>query len=164
MRRGYLLLDGITMTASGLAAGCVASPPTTVVDGQERMPQFASLYLTADPAAPTVPITISMTQPSDPAFERRHTFAPGAALRGDFPTSAGAYRLAAVEAGCSIDLLLVPERQTDVVLRVAEDGSCTFGLGRVHGGEITHDGNAVLVAPDNLPEPATTGGASPPSR
>jgi hypothetical protein len=163
MRRGYLLLTGITIAAC-FAAGCVSSPPATFVDGHERMPQFASLHLTADPAAPTAPMTITMTQPSDPDFERRHTFVPGVELQGDFPTSAGAYRLSAIEAGCSIDLILVPERQTDVVVRIAEDGACVFTRGPVHGAEITHAGDAVLVAPDNLPDPATKGGASPPSR
>jgi hypothetical protein len=168
MSKGYLLLSSITIIATGVVAGCASGPPlATFVDGQEHMPAPATLWLTADPAAPVAPVTIALTTPDSPDFLRSHTFPAGVDLRADVPVSAGRYRLTAVEPGCSFDVSLGPERETDLVLRLGDDGTCEFRIAAEHGsGDVLHGEPAVLVAPDGGPrfEPSTTEAPSGPSR
>ena len=113
------------------------------------MPMPASVWLTSDPTSPAQPVKVVMTNPQ-PDFRREHTFAVGAPLRGDFPVSSGRYRLTGLDGACAIDLVLRPDRQSDVVVRLDDTGGCSFAVVTEHdnnGGGITHDQPAVLVAP-----------------
>ena len=115
------------------------------------MPAPASLYLTADPAAPQAPVTVVMTEPGDPDFIVTHTFPAGVELHGVYPTSSGRYRLTAMDGACALDLFLAPDLDTDVMLRVFDGGGCGFAVIRSHGDDGSHDqpheGPDVLVVP-----------------
>jgi hypothetical protein len=144
------------LLACALSAACQgrrtdATP--AFVEGEEHMPAFASIWLTSDPAAPDVPVRVEMTDPGDAAIHRSHVFPAGVDLRATFPVSAGAYRLIGLDGRCGIDLKLLPDRESDVVLRLGDDGSCSFTLVDDHaiGDDVEHGEPAVLVAPDSVP-------------
>jgi hypothetical protein len=111
------------------------------------MPAFASIWLTSEPAEPTQPVKVELTAPQDPGFHRAHTFVAGAVLRGSIPVSSGRYRLVGLDDACTFDLLLGAERETDVVIRLLDDGSCAFTVAREHGEEVSHDGPEIVVGP-----------------
>ena len=143
------------MVAVVLAA-CAArqtDPSPAFVEGEEHMPAFASIWLTSDPVVPDVPVRVEMTDPFDAALHRSHVFPAGVELRGTFPVSTGAYRLIGLDGRCGIDLKLLPDRESDVVLRLGDDGSCSFTLADDHalGDDVEHEEPAVLVAPDPVP-------------
>jgi hypothetical protein len=133
-------------------AGCAISPdPVTHIPGTERMPAPASVWLTADPASPPRAVTIEMTSP-DSDMRRTHTFPAGEAMRGSFPVSQGRYRLTGQGGSCILDLVLLPERETDVIIELRDEG-CAFAVVVEHGYDsgITHEEPAVLVAPGSVP-------------
>lgn len=62
--------------------------------------------------------------------------------------SEGRYRLIGLEGECVMDLQLLPERETDVVIRLDGVGGCEFAVVSEHGyGGVIHPEPAVLVAP-----------------
>jgi hypothetical protein len=111
------------------------------------MPAFASIWLTSEPAEPTQPVKVELTAAQDPDFHRAHTFVAGAVLRGSIPVSSGRYRLVGLGGACAFDLFLGAERETDVVIRLGDDGSCAFTVAREHGEEVSHDEPDILVGP-----------------
>lgn len=111
------------------------------------MPAFASIWLTSEPVEPTQPVNVELTATQDPGFHRAHTFVAGAVLRGSFPVSSGRYRLVGLGGACALDLFLGTERETDVVIRLGDDGSCAFTVAREHGEEVSHDEPEILVGP-----------------
>jgi hypothetical protein len=142
--------------ACALSAACQGrqtDPATAIVEGEEHMPAFASIWLTSDPVAPDVPVRVEMTDPRDAAIHRSHVFPAGVDVRATFPVSTGAYRLIGLDGRCGIDLKLLPDRESDVVLRLGDDGSCSFTLADDHalGDDVDHEEPAVLVAPDSVP-------------
>ena len=111
------------------------------------MPAFAGIWLTSEPAAPIRPVNVEVTAAQHPDFHRAHTFDAGAVLRGSIPVSSGRYRLVGLGGACALDLFLGAERETDVVMRLGDDGSCAFTVVREHGEEVSHDEPSILVGP-----------------
>jgi hypothetical protein len=112
------------------------------------MPLPASIWLTSDPVSPSAPVRIDMTSPMDPELHRDHTFVAGEPLRGAFPMSSGAYRLIGLSGACTIDLVLRPEWDTDVVIQLGPAGRCKFVTAAEHPyGAITHEEPSILVVP-----------------
>jgi hypothetical protein len=132
-------------------AGCSLlsqSPTQPSPEAHEQMPAPASIWLTSDPFSPSAPVRIDMTSPMDPGIHRDHTFVAGEPLRGAFPVSSGAYRLIGLGGACTIDLILKPERDTDVVIQLGPTGRCRFVTAAKHPyGGITHEEPSVLVVP-----------------
>src|SRR4029079_10462258 len=122
-------------------------PSPAIIEGEEHMPAFASIWLTSDPATPAAPVRVEMTDPGDAGVHRSHVFPAGVELRGTFPVSTGAYRLIGLDGRCGIDLKLLPDREADVVLSLTDDGSCSFALADDHalGDDVEHEEPAVLV-------------------
>ncbi len=149
-------MAGALVAAIAVLAACGGrgtDPSPAVVGGEEHMPAFASIWLTSDPVAPAIPVRVEMMDPGDAAKHRSHVFPAGLDLRATFPVSIGAYRLIGLDGRCGIDLKLLPDRESDVVLRVGGDGSCSFALADDHavGDDVEHEEPAVLVAPDSVP-------------
>jgi len=136
------------LVALGVAT-CAPAPQLTPAapNGQEHMPAFASIWLTSEPAAPTQSAKVELSAPDAPDLHRAHTFEAGDVLRGSIPVSSGRYRLVGLGGACAIDLFLGPERETDVVLRIDDDGTCTFTVILEHGEELSHDEPSILVGP-----------------
>jgi hypothetical protein len=137
------------LVLAAFLTGCAEIPiPTSEhIDGTESMPSPASVWLTADPAAPGQRVKVEMITP-DLEFHREHIFEAGETLRGSFPVSEGRYRLIGLEGECVLDLQLGPEREADVVIRVDGIGGCEFAVVSVHGyGGVMHPEPEVLVAP-----------------
>jgi hypothetical protein len=144
------------LLACALSAACQGSQTDATpafVEGEEHMPAFASIWLTSDPLAPDIPVRLDMPDPGDAAIHRSHVFPAGVDLRATFPVSTGAYRLIGLDGRCGIDLELLPDRESDVVLRLGDDGSCSFTVADDHalGDDVDHEEPAVLVAPDSVP-------------
>ncbi len=113
----------------------------------------ASVRVTADPAAPSVPVRLDVITLPDGEQLRTHTFEADTVVDGSIPLSANPYRLVAMAGGCSIDLMLRPEHETDVVIAVDDAGACRLAAVREHPyqGPIQHDEPNVLIAPNGLP-------------
>ena len=118
-------------TAAALAASCTGLPKATFEQGVERMPGYASVWLTSEPGTAQVPVLVAMTSPDDPGLLFQHTFVAGVALRGHFATSEGRYRLVARGDGCAIDVVLGPGELAEVVLTLDGDAACTMRIARV---------------------------------
>ena len=139
------------LLATSVAVGCTATEPTAA-ELHEDMPAPASIWLTADPAAPSVPVDLEVRTAPHDEFIRQHTFDAGQPIRGSIPLGEGGIRLVALEGACSIDLLLEPERETDVIITVAGARACSFAIDRTHrSAEIVHPESGVLVAPNESP-------------
>lgn len=135
-----------------ILAGCAApSDPARHILGTERMPGPASVWLTADLASPPQAITIEMTS-ADLEMRRTHTSPTGELMRGSFPVSEGQYRLSGQGGACTLDLVLLPEREADVVIELRDEG-CEFAVVDEHRYDsgLTHEEPAVLVAPRSIP-------------
>ena len=147
MRRVRVGFVVIVVTLAGCA---IPTGPERHIPGTESMPAPASVWLTAKPPTPTQAITIEMTSP-DSGMRRAHTFSAGEAMRGSFPVSEGRYRLSGQGGACTLDLVLLPEREADVVIELRDDG-CEFAVVVQHAyGGVTHEEPAVLVAPGSVP-------------
>jgi hypothetical protein len=134
-----------------VAAGCslLPHPPTQPTpEAHEQMPAPASIWLTSEPLRPSAPVRIDLISPTDPGIHRDHTFVAGEPLRGAFPTSSGAYTLIGLGGACRTDLVLGPNRETDVVIRLDEAGGCKFVTAAEHAdGDVMHDEPSILVVP-----------------
>ena len=132
-------------------AGCSLLPhPTTQPTPQahEQMPSPASIWLTSEPISPSAPVRIDLASPADVGLHRDHTFVAGEPLRGTFPLSSGAYTLIGLGGACRIGLVLGPNRDTDVVIRLDESGGCKFVTTAEHAyGDVMHEEPSILVAP-----------------
>jgi hypothetical protein len=130
--------------ALGTVAGCgpagrLDASPTDAI-AEEHMPAYATVWLTADPPVASRHLAIALRDPDEPGWSRDLVFDPGTTVRGSFGVSSGTYRLVAEDPGCTLDLTLGPERESDVVLHVAEDGTCSLVVDREHAvGEVAHD-------------------------
>jgi hypothetical protein len=73
-------------------------------------------------------------------------------MRGSFPVSEGRYRLTGQGGACTLDLVLLPEHEADIVIELRDDG-CEFAVVVLHRYDsgITHEEPAVLVAPGSVP-------------
>lgn len=142
---GVSLLFGMAVGIAACVPGLGSTP-----EAQENMPLYASIWLTAEPPIPVLPVQVDLTVLPDPGINRSHTFVPGTALRGSFPVSSGEYRLIGLGGKCAMDLVLAPESETDVVIKVAETGGCEFARIREHrlADGILHEEPSVLVVPD----------------
>jgi hypothetical protein len=119
------------VTAAAVVAGCTLLPSPTPELGHESMPGPASVWLTSDPATPTIPVPVVLGSLHDPAVRLRHTFVAGQVLRGDFATSQGRYRMTALDGACSIDLPLGPSQAAEVVLTLDGDAGCSLAVARL---------------------------------
>ena len=136
----------------GMTACAPASPnPPFTANGQENMPIFASIWVTSEPAVPTVPVDVRLTQADSPGFERAHTFVAGAALRGSIPLSTGRYHIEGLDGACALDVFAGPERETDVLLHLEDGGGCVLTVAGEHGlgdgSTVDHDEPSILMAP-----------------
>lgn len=109
------------------------------------MPAPASIWITSEPAAPARPVKVELTTAGDPSFHRVHTFQAGEVVLGSIPVSSGHYRLVALGGECAFDLFLGPQRETDVVIEVGDEGGCAFTVAREHGDEVFHEASEVLI-------------------
>ena len=121
------------------------------------MPGPASVWLTSDPAAPTMAVPVVMRSLDDPAIRFQHTFVPNVVLRGDFATSQGRYRMTALDGACSIDLPLGPSQVADVVLTLDTDtdAGCSLvvaRLGNMDDPVMWKDEPAVFITNGGRPE------------
>ena len=142
---GWVAPLAVAVALAVAACGPASRSTTATANGQERMPSFASIWITSEPAVPTKPVTIELTSPQDPSFHRTHTFQIGEELRGSIPVSSGHYLLVGLGGLCAFGVFLGPERETDVVIGLGADGGCAFSVVREHGEEVFHDGSEVLI-------------------
>jgi hypothetical protein len=113
------------VTAVATVGGC------SLLQSRETMPGPASVWLTSNPAAPTMAVPVVLGSLDDPEIRLEHTFVPHLVLRGDFATSQGRYRMTALGGACSIDLPLGPSQVTDVVLTLDSDTACSLAVARL---------------------------------
>ena len=119
----------IAVSIVGLVSACAAIPfPSPSPEAVEQMPGPASVWLTSDPATPVSPVDVAMTVPGDPGVLFAHTFPSGAPLRGDFATSQGPHVLSALGGACGLRLDLGASEEAQVLLTVADDGTCTLAV------------------------------------
>jgi hypothetical protein len=106
--------------------GCslLGAPEPTVFD-EAGMPRPAGIVITADPPVVDRPVELAIL--TIPEEERlRGTIIPaGTIVRWEQGLSAGPYRVVGPGQACSMDVDLPPERDTDVILSVLDDG-CSF--------------------------------------
>lgn len=143
-RFGALVLATVLSIA---ACAPVAPISPATANGQEHMPAYAGIWVTSEPAVPTRPVALRLTDPEDPGFERAHTFVSGVALRGSIPLSSGRYHLEGLSGACALDVFLGPERETDVVVRLEDGGGCALTVVGEHGNGVSHDEPSILMAP-----------------
>jgi hypothetical protein len=106
-----------------------------------------------------------MTSLDDPAIRLAHTFAPGAVLRGDFATSQGRYRMAALDGACTVILPLGAGEAVDVVLTLDGDAACSIDVvrrGDMSDPAMQKSEPAILITNGGAP-PATKPGDPAPS-
>jgi hypothetical protein len=155
---GRPVLALVALASALVASACsMLVPSSTPGVGHETMPGPASVWLTAEPSAPEVPVPVVMTSLDDPMIHFAHTFAAGEVLRGSLATSQGRYRLAGLDGACSVVLPLGPGQAADVVLRLEGEGRCTLAVvrqGSMDDPAMQHDEPAVLI---------TNGGGGQPS-
>lgn len=124
------LIVAVVLAVAGVG-GCSLLPNPTPGGGNETMPGPASVWLTSNPAAPAVAVPVVLGSVDDPEIRLQHTFMASEALRGDFATSQGRYRMTAFDGACSIDLRLGPSQVADVVLTLDGDTGCSLALTRL---------------------------------
>jgi hypothetical protein len=139
-RLPLVLLFVLVVAGCGLIDRAVATPtPPPIMVDEVGMPSPASLWISAEPEVADGALSVVLLDPDDPAFRQEQRFEPGEIVRGQFFVSTGRYRLDGLNGACATDVLLGPELETDVAIRVAADGTCTFAIGRVHGPEFAHE-------------------------
>jgi hypothetical protein len=143
------------VTAAAAVTACSLLPSPTPEIGHESMPGPASVWLTSEPAAPTMAVPVLLRSLDDPAIRLQHTFAPSQVLRGDFATSQGRYRMSALDGRCSIDLPLGPSQTADVVLTLDGDAECSLAvarLGNMDDPAMSKDEPAVFITNGGRPD------------
>jgi hypothetical protein len=116
-----------TMSAALISACGVLPLLSPSPEAVELMPGPASVWLMSDPGSPVAPIDVAMTAP-DPGILFAHTFEAGAPLRADFFTSEGRYVLSALSGACRLPLELNADEEAQVLLTVADDGTCALAV------------------------------------
>ncbi len=142
----------VPVAVAVLAGGCAGGPVplATYEEGVEHMPGPASIRISSDPASPEVAVRVDVTGPDDPRYLRSHAFPAGGAVVGDIPVSEGRYRVAGQGGACTIDLVLGPEQEADVVITPDASSGCTLGMVALHGfadPRFRHPEPGVLIAP-----------------
>ncbi len=115
--------------------GLVASPTTDTPE--EHMPSPAGLHVSGQPAVASRQIRIQLLT-GDPGWSREAAFDAGDTIAADFAVSDGDYRLVSDLPQCSSVITLWPATETDVVMRVADAGACTFDVVRTHSLDEPH--------------------------
>ena len=120
-RRGI----GSFVVAALVAGGCsvIGTPEPTVIT--ESMPLWAGITVTADPPVADRDIDIAIVLLPEEERLRTTTIPAGTVVRWEEGLSSGPIRVLALDDTCAIDVELPPERSTDVVLMLTEDG-CSF--------------------------------------
>jgi hypothetical protein len=137
-RRGI----GSIVVALLVVGGCsVMGPPEPTVIG-ESMPLWAGIVVTADPPVADRDIDLAIMLLPEEERLRTTTIPAGTVVRWDEGLSSGPIRVLALGDACAIDVDLPPERGTEVVLTLTEEG-CSFRV----------------VAPDESRPPTSNSGS-----
>jgi hypothetical protein len=134
--RRLLALVGLASAVVGCGTGLNQTGTEGAVE--EHMPAYAGLWLAADPTVAAQRITVSLQDPDNPGWSEDASFERGTIVRTSFGVSAGTYRIVAADPGCALDLTLGPERESDLVIHVPGDGTCSFEVVREHGADVSH--------------------------
>jgi hypothetical protein len=116
---------GSIVVALLVAGGCsvVASPEPMVIS--ESMPLWAGITVTADPPVADRDIDLAIMILPEEERLRTTTIPAGTIVRWEEGLSSGPIRVLALDDTCTIDVDLPPERNTEVVLELTDDG-CSF--------------------------------------
>lgn len=109
-----------------LVVGCasLATPEPTLYD-EVGMPLWAGVTVTADPPVADRDIDLAIVLLPEEERLRTTTILAGTVVRWEEGLSSGPIRVLALDDTCAIDVDLPPERSTNVVLMLTEDG-CSF--------------------------------------
>jgi hypothetical protein len=135
-RVAWLRRSGSVIVLAAVA-GCQSALPFLPTAGpNEQMPGPADVRIDGDPQVAAGPARIRIEQEG---FAREALIGAGERIQAQFDVSTGVYRIVVVPDRCALMVELARSTETDVVLTLADDASCSLRQLRQHAwGEFEH--------------------------
>ena len=120
-RWAAFLSAGATLILAGCGPLGIAEPTATLYD-EAGMPRWASVIVTGEPPVAERDLDLELLTLPDEARLRTIDIPAGTVIRWNEGVSEGAYRVVGPDRACQLDVDLPPERSTDLILSVTDDG------------------------------------------